>query len=111
MIDVVSGEVAVAFSVVCEPLGSRIKIVEPTATRTDPDQAFLILDYKGDGTVGWRVGISWFVFIRDKLVAIVAVEPVARSEPHEPPAVLHDASHIALGKTFACAEPVKFEER
>jgi hypothetical protein len=47
------------------------------------------------------------VFIDDKLVAIVAVEPILGAEPHESPVVLEDAGHRALGETLFDGEAIE----
>jgi hypothetical protein len=64
-----------------------------------PDIAVPVLDERGDEIVGEGTFIAFDVFVNGEIIAVVFIETVAGTQPHEPPAVLQDAGDVGLGKT------------
>lgn len=81
------GDEAVFFPVVA---------VESSASGAYPDLPLSVFGDVGDEVIGDAEGVAGVVAVDGDLVAIVFVESVAGTEPHEATAVLQDAEDIIL---------------
>src|SRR6476660_1371336 len=76
----------------------------PAVTRPDPQLAASGLEERCELAGGDRGRIERVVAEDDELIAVVAIEPVLRPEPHEATTVLHDGRDDVLGEAVGDRE-------
>lgn len=79
---------------------SRWKRLRPPPSVPHPQGAVAILEDRHHGVVGERPRVARVMGEGEEAVAVVAVQPVLGSEPHEPGAVLEDTGDEGLGKAL-----------
>src|SRR5579863_3105511 len=82
-------------AVVSKCLGDRVKLIQKVIT-PDPEGARTILEQRVDVDPAQTIGNPRLVLKHFELVAIVPVQPILRTKPHESPIILHDLPYHCL---------------
>jgi hypothetical protein len=73
-----------------ELLGRRVVAVQSTPARTDSQETVPILRERHDKVRAQTVFVAWIVPVDPELVAIIAIKPIERPEPHKALTVTND---------------------
>ena len=87
--------------------GLQIEPIEPTAVCANPEPIVSIYAYGLDQIIAEAIGIFRIVFVDHKLVPVVPVQPILRTEPYEPLTVLKDVQHHTLRESLLSRDTLK----
>ncbi|OPZ77809.1 MAG: hypothetical protein BWY77_01629 [bacterium ADurb.Bin431] len=111
-VDIVAAEQQPGTRVCAEALkGAAVPVeaVEAAVFSADPEVALLVLGQAADEVGGEAAGIGGILLVDDKVVAVVAVEPLVGAAPDEALAVLEKAVHLAVGKSLIDGEVAELQ--